>query len=308
MLPEAKNYMIASAALTIATLILLEALEPVKIFPQPGGGLHILPSPLPGLPYTKGFIIYATALMIAFLTPLALWSRSYIKAVDQLEADTGAFIRDFMNLIRSGMSIEDSLNLLARRGYRRITMFIRGLQHYTRTGYTFREAFEKASKGLPRRFLIYLYVLTDVFEAGGRAVDVAVRASTFFSILRSLEDMREKNLKIYSWIVIMSMIMFEVAGVVLVYFIATSTSFQVMGSAVLTGDQVVGILFYSGIMISVFAGLLVGKIVKGDARAGIWYIYIFLLMTGLTYANVDVLLRIVAGVSVGGGLNETLPV
>ncbi|MCE4617620.1 MAG: type II secretion system F family protein, partial [Desulfurococcales archaeon] len=255
-----------------------------------------------------GFIVYITSFIIAFMTPLALWSRNYIRAMDELEADTGMFIRDFMNLIRSGMSIEDSLNLLARRGYRRLTIFIHGLQHYIRMGYTFRESFEKVSEGLPRRLLIYLSVLTDVFEAGGRAVDVAVRASTFFSILRSLEDMRERNLRVYSWIVVMSMLMFEIAGVVLVYFIATSTSFQVIGPAVLTAQQVVGILFYSGVIISVFAGLLVGKIVKGDARAGIWYIYLFLLMTGLTYSNIDVLLKLVAGISIGSGLNETLPV
>jgi pilus assembly protein TadC len=280
-LPQPGMYIISSVIAFVLTLIIVvlffykPVIEGFRVKSQ------LMPPPIPPIPVGRGFLWALTAILGVGLFPIAFYSRRRYKVLKDLERQVPVLIRDFIGLLRSGMSVSDALEVMARRSYGPLDVFVKTLLRLTKAKYTFEEAFEEALKTVPRRLVRYLILIRESYRAGGISLELAGRIAALYAAIGALDELRESNLRAYAYILAMSVLVYSIGSGVIIY-LASSMGHSRFIRPALGINDVVGILYYTGIMLALISGIFAGKIITGESLGGLWYAWLYILITALT--------------------------
>ena len=238
---------------------------------------------LPGisLPYSKTLFIFITITFALNLFPPAFYMYKSYQIKEAMFRNVAPLLRDSASLIKPGLTFPKLLEELSKKDYGPLSYYIRKVYMLTLSGYDFPEAFKRGMQGIPRNILRYLQVLVEAYLSGGKVAEVLDEASKYFLELYSFEEMRERTLKAYVYIVAMAIVVFLVSVTLILFFSETlmATGGKAPVIPILSKDEIIAILFYTSVVISIFGGLILGKIVKGEVLGGFLYIYVFMLIS-----------------------------
>jgi hypothetical protein len=79
----------------------------------------------------------------------------------------------------------------------------------------------------------------------------------------------------------MSVLVYSIGSGVIIY-LASSMGHSRLVRPVLGINDVVGILYYTGIVLALISGIFAGKIITGESLGGLWYAWLYILITALT--------------------------
>ncbi len=249
------------------------------------------------LPYGKQFLTLLTFILLLNLYPLTFYTYKSSKIKETMFRNSAPLLRDAASLIKPGLTFPKLLEELTKRDYGPLNYYIERVYMLSLSGYDFPEAFGKGMKGVPSSILRYLQVLVEAYLSGGKAAEVLGEASKFFLEFYSFEEMRERTLKAYIYIVAMAILIFLISITLILFFSQTLVSAG--GGApmarVLTDEEIIAIAFYTSIIISVFGGLMLGKIIKGEISGGIHYTYLFMCLSLIYILFSDEVVRFLSG-------------
>jgi hypothetical protein len=291
--PRVEYYLALSLALSVAAALAVIAYYGL---PRVAASFHvtmkIAPPPMPGIPAGEEALRLMGTVYVAFLLPLAVYSRRLARTLQQLDTQTISLIRDVLGLLRSGYSVTDAALITAKRDYGPLNVFTRRLARFLTSNYTFDEAFQEAIKGLPRHTRAFLHTILDAYHAGGRALEMASSVSSVFASIDSLEDLRRSAVSSYIYMLGVSVIMY--AAVAAATLFLTSHLWQGGGgplSPVLTPYEIRATLYYGAFIISLSGGIVAAKISAGTTKIAAWYALLYFLVSALTLEASLLLLR-----------------
>ena len=242
---------------------------------------QLFPPPIPAIPIGKGFLWALTIVLIVGTLPLALYSRKKYNVMRGLEKQVPVLIRDFIGLLRSGMSVGEAIEIMARRSYGPLNVFIRTLLGLIRAKVPFEDAFEEASKTVPKRLVRYLILIRESYRAGGISLELAGRIASLYAAISALDEIRESNLKAYAYVLAMSVLIYSLGSGAIIYLAGSMQSTKIV-RPLLKPDEVLGILYYTGIILAFISGIFAGKLITGEASGGLWYAWFYILLTTLS--------------------------
>ncbi len=278
--PDPEPYLMLAGALFVVSIVILLIFFR-KTFT---GGLSVrsqmFPPPLPKVPVGSGFLWGLTLIISSSMAPIAFYSRKRYSVIRGLERQVPVLIRDFIGLLRSGMSVNEALEIMARRSYGPLDIFIRTLLRLTRAKVTFEDAFAEAAKTVPKRLVRYLILIRESYRAGGVSLELAGRIASLYAAINALDELRESNLKAYVYILAMSVLIYSLGSGAIVY-LAGSMQGSKLVKPVLNIQEVTGILYYTGLVIALISGVFAGKMVTGEAVGGLWYAWFYIIITAV---------------------------
>ena len=278
--PDPEPYIAMAIGLFAASLVIL-----LVFFRKPFvEGFYtrsqMFPPPLPPIPVGRGFLWGLTLMIVASMSPIALYSRRRYAALKSLERQVPVLIRDFIGLLRSGMSVNDALEIMARRSYGPLDVFVRTLLRLTRAKVVFEDAFEEAAKTVPKRLIRYLILIRESYRAGGVSLELAGRIASLYAAISALDELRESNLKAYAYVLAMSVLIYSLGSGAIIY-LAGSMQGSKLVRPVLAPDEVLGVLYYTGLLLALISGIFAGKLITGEVSGGLWYAWFYIGITAL---------------------------
>jgi flagellar protein FlaJ len=208
-----------------------------------------------------------------------------------LQNGISLFLRDLVEIRKSGMSPEKSINALSDRDYKGFSTHLKDINTKINWGYPLRQIYQEfASKVNNWLALVNIYLLLDTIEVGGGTVDSIESLAEFSESSKQLEE--EKRAVLMPLVIV-----------------------PYIGAALLTGTTVMFLGFFGGsnlgisiqqvmlyrVLLTPLAihcftlGLVTGKIVSGRVSSGFKHAVILSLvaLAGIWF---------VSGMEMGGGL------
>ncbi len=267
---------IAISASMLAAIASAIACYEMGLLRNPGAGVVMIPN-VP-LPSNRDFLLGVTIVIIAAISPLALdiwlrlrWERKIVTAAPKV-------LDDLASLVKSGLPFMEAFFSIARRDYGPLSKILCRIASRVAAGADFSQAVEDSCKNLPLEAKRYFYLLVEAYMSGGRIGDVLSDAAEHIRALRRFEETRERALKAYMAILVASMVVLYTVSLAVVFFAMKSASLveqaRIVGAGVmpqvkLDVEKVIAALYYTAMTITVCASLVVSKIIKGRAAAGI---------------------------------------
>ncbi len=279
--PRPVRYILYGAIAAAASTGLLVALiGPRRLAAEASISVAIAPPPTPRLPAGFHVILVIAVAIGSFLAALGLYSRRVANLYRALDEYAVTMVMEFLALLRSGYSVTEAISVMAERDYGPLNGFVRRLDTLMRRNYTFEEAFDESVKDLPRHTRVFLVTIRDAYDAGGRAIEFAGSLSSVMASINALEDLRRSSLKGYTYIIAVSIIMLAIVGLATLYLLgALSHAAGSLVRPVFSRDEVAAMLFYISLWVSIFSGLVAGKLITGTVKAGFWHAFLYYLAT-----------------------------
>ena len=249
------------------------------------------------LPYNVDFINTVALMLIALLTPLGVLARIEARRLKSIERTMPRFLDDLSEMVRAGVPMTRAFEELAERDYGALTRIIRRIATKVRVGVDLADAIEAEMKGLSPMTKRLLVMVAEAYRSGGRAAAVLREVSAFTRMLRLFEEERERNLKVYRWIVYLAIMVFLATSAVLLYLSESIYEMSMLaGPGILRGfltpEVLTGILYYTSIMVSLFSGFVIGKVTERRAMLGVPHVVALLVMNMLFFNNMDLIMRL----------------
>ncbi|MEB3817075.1 MAG: type II secretion system F family protein [Desulfurococcales archaeon] len=291
--PRPRMYVISSLILAIVAGIAYVAITgPATIKSEAHLTMELAPPPFPRLPVGPHIVRLIAFVIAAALAPLGIYSRRVMVFQRRLEEASIRVVREFLGLLRTGYSVIDAVSIMAAEDYGPLNAFIRRMAGLLKRNYTFEEAFNSSIAMLPRSARVFLIPILDAYEAGGRAVELAGSLSSVMSNINALEELRRSSLGAYTYMLITSMIMFAAVSAATVYLASSIWSGKAgFVKPLFTPGEIDAMLFYTSTWLSVIAGLIAGKLIAGTVKAGLWYAFLFYIVTVATLFGAGHLIR-----------------
>ncbi len=209
-----------------------------------------------------------------------------------------AFIRDLVEMVRSGTPIGKSIANLRGRNYGSLTKHIEKLANQLLIGIPLSDALSTFARDAKSRVISRAVLLIGEAEKAGGRIEIilksVVESVNQTSKLRAERKAAVSNLVTQGYmifivfIIIMLVLEFKILPLV--------TNLQQNGgpngsAKQLTPDQFAMPLFVMLIVQSFFAGLVIGKIAEGSVKSGIKHSFILLAITLLITTGAKVLFR-----------------
>ena len=179
------------------------------------------------------------------------------------------------------MSVGETIEIMSKRNYGPLNIFIRTLLTLTRAKVPFEDAFERAVKTIPKRLIRYLILIRESYKAGGVSLELAGRIASLYAAISALDELRESNLKAYAYVLAMSVLIYSLGSSAIIYLSGSMQSSKIV-KPVLRPEEVLGILYYTGLLLAFISGVFAGKLITGEASGGLWYAWLYILLTTLT--------------------------
>ena len=239
--------------------------------------------------------ILALGIMI-FLGFPAIVEFSNYKWGRQVDKNIPRLLRDIAEAVRSGLTLPKALEEASKRSYGPLS---RELEHAI-SMFTFGASFEDSLLSFARRLkrpgaLRFSTTLIEAHQTGGKLVEVL---NSSVEVSASLEEYKaEQNTKMRPYMMTMyltTFIFLIVAYIMLHQFLgplsANAGNNSVKGSGLLGGIMSINyynsLLFWASILESMFAGLMLGKIVDRNLSAGLQH-SVILMMATLVFFNIS---------------------
>ncbi|MCY0867732.1 MAG: type II secretion system F family protein [Desulfurococcus sp.] len=248
----------------IVFYISLPPYHPLKLNPlvQLVGGFLTLFSAerLPGYSHTS--IALSTALIIASLPGAAY----YIYTVRQYRIVNGItrFLRDLVEIRKTGLSPEKSILELSTRDYGVFTPHLKKIAMQLSLGMPLRRIVWDVMKGVKSWVgQVFLFILTDSIEVGGGTIEVLDNLAWFAESFEAIESERKRSLRTL-------MIVPYIGGILSAVTVVYMTSF--MGNIAMQSgafSQAAGLVLPSIVINNYIMGVVAGKISSGRVIAGV---------------------------------------
>jgi len=269
-------------------------------------GLVIVLAPIlfglyaPEQPYTiptsqKVNNILVLGLLIALGIPAIVEFNNY-RWGRQVDKNIPRLLRDVTEAVRSGMTLPKALEEASQRNYGPVS---KELEHAIST-FSFGASFEDSLTSFARRLrrpgaLRFSTTLVEAHQTGGRLIEVLNASVELSSSLEEYKDEQNTSMRPYMMTMYMTTLIFlTMAYVILHQFLgplsaaASNTSMQKTGllGGVLDINYYTSLLFWASVLESVFAGLILGKIVDRALSAGLRHSMILMVIT-LAFFNIS---------------------
>jgi flagellar protein FlaJ len=211
------------------------------------------------------------------------------RGAKEIESGITSFIRDLVEVRKTGMSPERSVMDLSRRDYGRLSPILDDMAHRLGWGFTFRKVYE-VFRDQVRSWLarINIFLLYEATEVGGGSPETLESLAHFSETMQSIE--KEKGMTLAPLLIVP-----YIGGIILIASTLLLLSFtRSMLSISGAGIAYVPILnlFTPPLMIHAFlSGLVAGKISAGRISAGFKHA-IFLLILSLVAAYLSPMLSL----------------
>ncbi len=229
--------------------------------------------------YLYPTLVMAWSLLVATL-PAAIYeiyvSREY-KIVDGITR----FLRDMVEIRKTGLAPERSIIELSRRSYGVFTNYLRRIAMQLSLGTPLSKIVAEVNKKIiVWRAKVLLYMLTDAVEVGGGTIDVLENLAWFAENTAAIEDERKKNLRILLLVPYVGAVL-TVSAIILLAVFMGSLTFQV------TAYKQAAVVTLPAIIINVYMmGFVAGKTSGGSVAAGFKHAVLLMLIAILVvYAS-----------------------
>jgi pilus assembly protein TadC len=238
--------------------------------------------------------VLALGFVIAFAFP-ALVEFNNFKWGRQVDKNIPKLLRDINEAVRSGLTLPRALEEASQRNYGPIS---RELEHTISTfnmGTSFEDSIMSMAQRLKRPIALrFCTILVEAHQTGGKLIDVLNASVSLFSSLEEFKEEQYTSMKPYVMIMYTTTLIFLIISYVMLHqflgpLYATSTNPAMQKSGLLTGvldiDYYTSLLFWASIIESIFAGLILGKIVDRALPAGLRHSVILAFIT-LIFFNI----------------------
>lgn len=207
----------------------------------------------------------------------------YIKAV---ERNIPRFMRDILESTNSGVILPTALIHASKERYGPISYEIAIAMTKFSMGYDFKSSITEACKKLKHPFMLQVgQIIIEAYSAGGKMHEVLESSVVLFNGIEQYDQQKQTELRPYTQLVYISVLIFLIIAFIIVsQFIGPLNNLPVTkpsgGLPIGNGAFSVGlskipsvyyesIFFLSGVLESLFGGIVVGKIVEGSAPSGL---------------------------------------
>jgi flagellar protein FlaJ len=235
---------------------------------------------------------------IAFaLTPVAYITYNNYRYMRVVERNIPRFMRDILESTNSGVILPKALIQATMQDYGPISHEIAIAMTKFSMGYDFKSSIMEACEHLRHPFMLQVgQIIIEAYAAGGKMREVLESSVVLFNGLEQYDQQKQSELRPYTQLVYISVVIFLIIAYIIVSrFIGPLNNLPVSpksagGLPVSSSSFAVGlskippvyfesIFFISGVLESIFGGIVAGKIVNASASAGLRHSLVLLLIT-----------------------------
>jgi len=270
-------------------------------------GLIIIITPMatglyvPGQPYLIPLSqrinnVLALGLLIALAFPALVEFNNY-RWGRQVDKNIPKLLRDITETVRSGMTLPKAMEEASQRSYGPISEELERTISMFNMGASFEDSIMSLAQRLRRpTALRFCTILVEAHQTGGKLIDVLTASVSLFSSLEENKEEQHTNMKPYMMTMYMTTMIFLVISYVMLHqflgpMYAATANASVQSSGLLTGvldiNYYTSLLFWASLIESIFAGLILGKIVDRTLPAGLRHSVILAIIT-LVFFNIHV--------------------
>jgi flagellar protein FlaJ len=219
------------------------------------------------------------------------WGRQVDKNIPRL-------LRDITEAVRSGMTLPKALEEASQRNYGPVSKELEHAMSMFSLGASFEDSLMSFAQRLKRPgALRFSTTLVESHQTGGRIIEVLSASVDLSSRLEEYREEQFTNMRPYMMTMYMTTIIFlTMAYVILHQFLgplsttASNTSMQKSGllAGVLDINYYTSLLFWASVIESIFAGLILGKIVDRELSAGLRHSVMLTIVT-LMFFNISLM-------------------
>jgi flagellar protein FlaJ len=219
------------------------------------------------------------------------WGRQVDKNIPRL-------LRDITEAVRSGMTLPKALEEASQRNYGPVSKELEHAMSMFSLGASFEDSLMSFAQRLKRPgALRFSTTLVEAHQTGGRLIEVLSASVDLSSRLEEYREEQFTNMRPYMMTMYMTTIIFlTMAYVILHQFLgplgttASNTSMQKSGllAGVLDINYYTSLLFWASVIESIFAGLILGKIVDRELSAGLRHSVMLTIVT-LMFFNISLM-------------------
>lgn len=231
--------------------------------------------------------------LFGFIIPVVLGIYIKHNISKEIEREFRVFIEDLRDLLQSGISIVQSLEIISNQNYGKLTPQIRKLTAQVKIGIPFPKAMNNIFLKTPSKTITKMVtIINESQKSGGNIIKIFKTAVEY---IEKIEELKKKRQVQTMSVITNSYLMFFIfLGIIIgiqVFFIpmmGTESTFDITGSG---GEKEVAVqqtdystLFLALIIIqSLFAGPMIGKISENNITSGIKHSAILLTLSVSIY-------------------------
>lgn len=241
--------------------------------------------------YTVVSTIFAISIgLIALSTPPALHYSLLAKGSRGFEDDVASFLRDLVEVRKTGISPERCIMYTSRRSYGRFTPLLRDMAKLLSWGIPIRRAIERMIARSRNWFVrVLLTFLAEAIDVGGGSVEILEALARFAFSLAEYEKELRARIKPYVMMPYFGALMTVVSTILIVYF--TNQTMAILPTKPpITLEEAVFYFATSMVINAWLIGLVAGKISSQQTMAGLTHSTILVFAVFATLAIINVML------------------
>ncbi|MET1160143.1 MAG: type II secretion system F family protein [Thermoprotei archaeon] len=227
--------------------------------------------------YTHYSIALATALVTATL-PTVIYT-GIVSREHKIVQGITRFLRDLVEVRKTGMSPEKSIVELSKRDYGVFSKYLKSIAMQLSLGIPLSRIIEGLfNKIIVWRAKVMLYILTDSIEVGGGSIEVMENLAWFAESVESIEEERKRSLRTLLIVPYMGAILASITVILMAAFMG-SLQFGAGGAYYQAASTALPAIVIN----TYFMGLVAGKVSSGSVAAGFKHAVILTLITILVF-------------------------
>lgn len=280
---------VASAALLVSAFIALFASTKTPVQIEIGRLINVYTPSSP--PYVGAFSLLLSISLLLEGYP-RLKRRTYIHKLESLIPE---MVKSFQSAFATGLTMIDAARLVAESNLSPMNQLFRdALRRYETSGNLSTSMLASAASTGSRKLSSAMKLIIAAYDHGAGAETALDALYRSLLQLREYENQKRSHLGQYVAIVYVMVLIFSlVASIVVVGFIPQLQSIKTASSPFaqgigaqglgLTVPSALSIIQFISIIISIFAGLIIGKLINGDHWSGLTHSAILILISLAIY-------------------------
>jgi len=229
----------------------------------------------------------AMSLIIATI-PSVLYAE-YLSSEYKIVQGITRFLRDLVEIRKTGLSPERSIIELSRRNYGRFTKYLKKMAMQLSMGIPLSKIInELFRKIIVWRAKVLLYMMTDSIEVGGGTIEVMENLAWFAESVEAIDEERKKNLRVLLVVPYMGAILAAATVIMLTVFLGSlplSTGPYKYAASVTLPSIVIN---------TYMMGLVAGKVSAGSVASGFKHA-LFLTLVTLVFIMLTSFMQVLLG-------------
>lgn len=231
------------------------------------------------------------------LAPITYITYNNFRYLNTVEKNIPRFMRDILESTNSGVILPRALIQATTQGYGPISNEIAVAMTKFSMGYDFKSSIMDACEKLRHPYMLQVgQIIIEAYAAGGKMREVLESSVVLFNGLEQYDQQKQSELRPYTQLVYISVLIFLIIAYIIVSrFIGPLNSLPVstksagglpaavntfsVGLSKIPPVYFESIFFISGILESIFGGIVAGKIVNASASAGLRHSLALLVIT-----------------------------